>query len=55
MLASLPYRPKDMRIENVNIPKIRKSAVCGTDIKMFNHGYEGIKNNTRVADSFRNA
>lgn len=48
MKAAFYYEPKVLKVENVDVPKItddeilvkmRASAVCGTDLRIFNYGH----------------
>ena len=58
MLAARLYGPRKIVIENINKPqinenellvKIKSAAICGTDVRMYINGYEGIdENNPRV-------
>ena len=58
MLAARLYGPRKLVIENINKPqindnellvKIKSAAVCGTDVRMYVNGYEGIdEKNPRV-------
>jgi len=55
MLASYLYGQKDLRLKEVSIPeindneillKVKSAAICGTDIRMINNGYNGITEET---------
>jgi L-iditol 2-dehydrogenase len=51
LLAARLYGIKDIRIEDIEIPtindnevllKVKSAAICGTDIRMFNNGLNGV-------------
>lgn len=51
MKAAIFYGPKDLRIEDVPVPRIGDDevllkvafcAICGTDVRIFNHGHRSI-------------
>src|SRR5690554_244229 len=51
MLAARLYGPDDIRIDEVEIPKIndneillkvKSAAICGTDMRMYQNGYKGV-------------
>lgn len=51
MKAAVFYGPKDLRVEEVPVPQIGENeillkvaycAICGTDVRIFNHGHRGI-------------
>lgn len=53
MLAARMYGKKDIRLEEVDIPKIgegeilikvKAAAVCGTDVRMYQNGTKGVDN-----------
>ncbi|MGG2201362.1 zinc-dependent dehydrogenase [Paenibacillus validus] len=55
MLAAMLYGPKDLRLEEIADPvitenevllEVKKAAICGTDVRMFNNGYAGISSAT---------
>lgn len=55
MRAAYLYGPKDIRLKEVEIPKVneneillrvKSAAICGTDIRMVNNGYKGITEQT---------
>ncbi len=51
MLAARLYGPMDMRLDKIDKPvineneillKITRAAVCGTDLRMYKNGFDGI-------------
>lgn len=51
MLAARMYDKNDMRLENIRTPeineaevllKVKSTAICGTDVRMYKNGYKGI-------------
>lgn len=58
MLAARMYGKEDIRIENIPVPeisrteillKVESAAICGTDVRMYKNGKDGInENNPRV-------
>ncbi|GGG01722.1 zinc-dependent dehydrogenase [Paenibacillus abyssi] len=55
MLAAMLYGPKDLRLEEIADPvinenevllEVKRAAICGTDIRMYNNGYKGISSTT---------
>jgi len=55
VLAAMLYGPKDLRLEETDTPKIhdnelllevKRAAICGTDVRIYNNGYPGISSNS---------
>lgn len=51
MLAAIMYDKNDIRLENIRTPeinenevllKVKSTAICGTDVRMYKNGYTGI-------------
>lgn len=60
MKAAMLYGVKDLRIEDVEIPKVglgevlvkvKAATTCGTDLKIFRRGY--IEKNHKTTNGFR--
>src|SRR5690554_8111799 len=55
MLAAKLNGPRDLRVEQTKTPeigndeillKVKSTAICGTDLRMYHYGYPGISNET---------